>query len=79
MSLFGFLSPNRESSTETETARYVAADAALTLARVREQEKAARHQRHLDEGAAADADWHALIQERRDACPRRSHDGCIGH
>jgi hypothetical protein len=79
MGLFNFLAPNRESSTESETNRYVAAEADRSRARVREQEKAARVQRHLTEGAAADADWHALIQERRDSCPRRNHDRCLGH
>lgn len=79
MGLLDFLTPNRASSTETETARYVAADTARTTARVREQEKAARVARHLAAGAAADADWNALIQERRDKCPSRSHRRCIGH
>lgn len=79
MGLFGFLAPNRQSSTEAETARYVAADTARTQERVRERETAARRQAHLDAGAAADADWHDLIQERRDTCPRSNHDPCIGH
>lgn len=79
MGLLDFLTPNRASSTETETARYVAADTARTQERLREREKAARRARQLAAGAAADADWHALIQERRDKCPSRTHRRCIGH
>jgi hypothetical protein len=59
MGLFDFLAPKRETSTEAETARYVAAEEACVRAQARQREDAARQQAVLSIQGCADGEWDA--------------------